>query len=469
MIKIISVEIDGFINPSQKIKLDFIESNIICIYGNNGSGKTSFLEILFAVFDRDEDILELHNVNRVNIKYIIDSPEIKKQINELKEELSKCDNGDEINRLKDQLFQLGKLANNTQTVSIGIDINEEGKKYYNFESLDSSDFSNISSLFLGIGRGIHKKELNIPRTTLWHFFRSHKKISEDKILTGNEIDSISEKLANYLMPKNKSDISRREDEKVETFIEKKNIYFPNIEIDTIEQLVVNKYQKSIVEADKKINQALSQITMSLFDNSLSEEVNIDNDLLRDRLLYNKSLILEVLKNNERYKLEFKKKIFVTLDKLEEDKGYLSTIDDVNRAILFNIVKKLENEVEIFKEIQLFVNEYNSFLNYDKELVINGNGVFIAPENHSLQKLSSGERHLLTFFATILLLGKEQNFILLDEPEISLDIEWQEKLLSTISKLAPNSQIIVASHSPSIMGDYFKSVVGIEPEVKSNEQ
>jgi len=51
-----------------------------------------------------------------------------------------------------------------------------------------------------------------------------------------------------------------------------------------------------------------------------------------------------------------------------------------------------------------------------------------------------------------------DFILLDEPEISLDIEWQEKLLATISKLAPNSQIIVASHSPSIMGDYFDESV-----------
>jgi predicted ATPase len=58
------------------------------------------------------------------------------------------------------------------------------------------------------------------------------------------------------------------------------------------------------------------------------------------------------------------------------------------------------------------------------------------------------------------MGEEQDFILLDEPEISLDIEWQEKLLSTIAKLVPNAQIIVASHSPSIMGDYFEESVEI---------
>jgi len=68
MIKIKSVEIDGFITPSQKVKLDFVDSNVICIYGDNGSGKTSFLEILFAVFDRNEEILSKYKVNKIKIE-----------------------------------------------------------------------------------------------------------------------------------------------------------------------------------------------------------------------------------------------------------------------------------------------------------------------------------------------------------------------------------------------------------------
>ena len=43
MIKIMSIEIDGFIVKKQKVKLDFIDSNIVCIYGDNGSGNTTFL------------------------------------------------------------------------------------------------------------------------------------------------------------------------------------------------------------------------------------------------------------------------------------------------------------------------------------------------------------------------------------------------------------------------------------------
>jgi len=77
MIRITSIEIDGFIIPSQKVKLDFVESNIVCIYGNNGSGKTTFLEILFAVFDRDEKILEKYNVKKIIITVLNEAYPIK--------------------------------------------------------------------------------------------------------------------------------------------------------------------------------------------------------------------------------------------------------------------------------------------------------------------------------------------------------------------------------------------------------
>jgi len=136
--------------------------------------------------------------------------------------------------------------------------------------------------------------------------------------------------------------------------------------------------------------------------------------------------------------------------------------------LVNIVLELQSEVELWHEIKHFLEEYNeflnynNFLNYNKKLVFSSNGVFVAPENHSIQKLSSGERHLLTFLATILLMGEEQNFILLDEPEISLNVGWQKKILSTIASLAPNAQIIVATHSPLIVEEH-PQIIEIKPK------
>ena len=421
MIKITSIEINGFITPSQSVKLDFVESNVICIYGNNGSGKTTLLEILFAVFDRDEKKLFEYSVNKIKIDYIFE--------------------------------------NNSEIVYIGLDKDEYGNDCYNFESLDNSHFSNTSSLFLGIGRGIHKKEFKIPKGILWHFFRNHKKIGENKILTDIEIDEITDKLADTLMPKEKN--NEIENYRAKELDDSKNIYLPSIEIDTVEAFLNQKYKEAILDAKEKIEKALSQTSLN-FLKSAQPQQDMDLEELRDRLFYNKSLLLEMFSDSENMG------IALIFNNLEQDKSYLKKIDSSQQIILSNMINELQHEVELFKEIQLFVDEYNSFLNYDKELIFNSNGVFIAPENHLLEKLSSGERHLLTFLTTILLMGEEQDFILLDEPEISLNVDWQREILSAITKLVPNSQIIVATHSPLVARNYRKSVVGIEPKVKDEQ-
>ena len=54
--------------------------------------------------------------------------------------------------------------------------------------------------------------------------------------------------------------------------------------------------------------------------------------------------------------------------------------------------------------------------------------------------------ILTLF---LIIGKNRNFLMIDEPEISLNMKWQREFLPLLSSLNSNAQIIVASHSPSI--------------------
>jgi len=428
MIKIKSVEIDGFITPSQKVKLNFVDSNVICIYGDNGSGKTSFLEILFAVFDRNERVdknnertLDKYKVNRVVIEYVLSSEE-----------------------------------NIIEKISIGKDIDANGQEYYNFDMLENSEFKNVSSLFLGIGRGIHKNELKIPKAMLWHFFRTNKKINDNSI----EIDEITDELAEYLTPKDRdSDI---EDYRARELDDKKNIYLSNIEIDTIEAFLNIKYQEAVLDAKERIEKSLAQTSLKFLQSSVTFDKKIDFQDLKEKLLYNKSLLLEMFNDDNIG-------IMTLLDNLEKNENYLEQIDKTQQKVLVNIILELQSEVELWHEIKHFLEEYNKFLNYNKKLVFSSNGVFVAPDNHSIQRLSSGERHLLTFLATILLMGEEQDFILLDEPEISLNVDWQRKILSTIASLAPNSQIIVATHSPLIGRSYRKSVVGLEPKVIDDEE
>jgi len=69
---------------------------------------------------------------------------------------------------------------------------------------------------------------------------------------------------------------------------------------------------------------------------------------------------------------------------------------------------------------------------------------ILPEN-----LSSGEKQILIILLNALLQDKEKFILFMDEPEISLHIEWQRKLISYIRLINPNVQIILTTHSPTV--------------------
>ena len=80
---------------------------------------------------------------------------------------------------------------------------------------------------------------------------------------------------------------------------------------------------------------------------------------------------------------------------------------------------------------------------------------------SLTNLSSGEKQLLIILSQSLLQESNAHIYIADEPELSLHVEWQEKLVSSLQKLNPNSQIIFAMHSPDIVGEFNSSVIKVE--------
>ncbi len=70
----------------------------------------------------------------------------------------------------------------------------------------------------------------------------------------------------------------------------------------------------------------------------------------------------------------------------------------------------------------------------------------------MEKLSAGEKQILLLLFTLFLMENQPNVILLDEPEISLHVEWQDRLIHLMLDINPNCQIIMTTHSPSIFAD-----------------
>jgi ABC-type lipoprotein export system ATPase subunit len=70
------------------------------------------------------------------------------------------------------------------------------------------------------------------------------------------------------------------------------------------------------------------------------------------------------------------------------------------------------------------------------------------------QLSSGEQHEIVLLYFLLFRVSKNALVLIDEPELSLHIDWQRKFLPELLQIAAQAQIdaLVATHSPSIVGD-----------------
>jgi len=66
------------------------------------------------------------------------------------------------------------------------------------------------------------------------------------------------------------------------------------------------------------------------------------------------------------------------------------------------------------------------------------------------QLSSGEKQILAILLTVLIEDNEPYVLFMDEPEVSLHVEWQKRLIDLILDLNPNVQIILTTHSPAVV-------------------
>lgn len=74
------------------------------------------------------------------------------------------------------------------------------------------------------------------------------------------------------------------------------------------------------------------------------------------------------------------------------------------------------------------------------------------------QLSSGEKQMLIILLTVLVENRKPYVLFMDEPEVSLHVEWQQRLIGCIRELNPNVQIILTTHSPAVIMNGWMDVV-----------
>jgi ABC-type lipoprotein export system ATPase subunit len=171
-------------------------------------------------------------------------------------------------------------------------------------------------------------------------------------------------------------------------------------------------------------------------------------------------------------------------------GTRLNFDDVLILPLLTRTKKLSDYARdlelqreaVFARLQLYIETVNDFL-IAKQISVEDSGRLVIHENNAGEDhesdagdkpprgverdprrrlmpsdLSSGEKQILIMLTSALIKSEEISIYLADEPELSLHVTWQAKLLEALAKLADQSQIVVATHSPDIVGDYINRVI-----------
>ena len=123
----------------------------------------------------------------------------------------------------------------------------------------------------------------------------------------------------------------------------------------------------------------------------------------------------------------------------------------------------EDKERIFASLRLYEKTVNSFLN-DKSIQVDENGLLkiksSSPSELNWHFLSSGEKQILILLTQSLLRFDTPVVYIADEPELSLHVTWQEKLLKSLVTLAEQMQVIVATHSPDIVGTFQDKVIDL---------
>lgn len=115
----------------------------------------------------------------------------------------------------------------------------------------------------------------------------------------------------------------------------------------------------------------------------------------------------------------------------------------------------DKQAELKSRIVDFQNAVNSlFALTHKRIEIEGSKFSVVTDNGTLPvgALSSGEMQILLILLRVFLLNGRETVVLIDEPENSLDIDWQFDLVNLLVRLNPNAQFFITTHSPALFGD-----------------
>lgn len=251
-------------------------------------------------------------------------------------------------------------------------------------------------------------------------------------------------------------------------------------ISVAENGINNKFRQEVltssiqVSPKVQLNKILKEIENGNWD-VIVESQNAYIKTLEEIGIFNN----EVAKQVDTFFEEFRQEYEEHQNKEKDNKGVtINLVWQYSEFLKIKNITELAKENEHRKEIirkpkETFLEVITGFFKSsgsDKAIKISNEGMIyfetIGRRNKrrlGLTELSSGEKQIIIIFASLIfgLQGDKTGIYIVDEPEASLHLTWQSEFVETILKINSNVQLIFATHSPELIGNYRKNAVKLE--------
>lgn len=426
--------------------------DVTFIYGENGCGKTTILNITEAIITGALYKLFQYKFSRIVLSYSSDSSLEKAQqiiIRLLRKNFAVVFNGEEYT-LKRDAYDRWSFSGRGATR-----INDY---YFSNNQFLGAIKDTFNYVYLPLNRSQNRKyDTNVNETGFIRNMRIHQVYAFSDDEDDNE--------AGYLSS-------------IEQAIEliRKNQMWINSQIRKINDSFRNKILKALLESNASTEK--EGLVALIHESETKEQLERIRDTYIAIMQEIVSVSLREVRTYRKYFDDFIEKYLSY--KSEEPRNAIP----VDLLLQYQNVKKTERLIKIAEEaeaqkrevqkpLELFLSTMNEFIGNGeekKQLRVDPEGNIYMITSHKderirLQYMSSGEKQLLTFFAHLIFGVRrgQPGIFVVDEPELSLHLSWQKMFVEKALAVNSNIQLIFATHSPEIIGRYRSKMFKLTKE------
>ena len=230
-----------------------------------------------------------------------------------------------------------------------------------------------------------------------------------------------------------------------------------------------KEQTVMIDTIQTYSKELKQLISEFSQKSFIQTQELDSSY-PNRLRSEKDILTKVDYETRYNKLKIKQKKLTEFGLYESKQEFLTYSQDDAKALSVYL-KDFELKLGVFdallEKLELFTNILNERRFTFKTINVNRvKGFFFKTSKGKeleLNQLSSGEQHEVVLLYELIFNVKPNILVLIDEPEISLHITWQKEFLNDLLRIIKiqNIQVLIATHSPSIINDRWDLVYNLE--------